>query len=57
MQVLLYVMSSGLAEHLYFNEDTHVQDKEDMLNQQEAGWDADFDLSNLGPQSDLDELF
>ena len=56
-QVFLFIMSSGLHEHLYFNEDTHVQDEEDMQNQQEAGWVADFDLSNPGPQSDLDELF
>ena len=56
-QVFLYTMSSGLVEHLYFNETTHVQDEEDMRNQQEAGWTADFDLSNHGPQSDLDELF
>ena len=56
-QVFLFIMSSGLHEHLYFNEDTHVQDEEDMQNQQEAGWVANFDLSNPDPPSDLDELF
>ena len=56
-QVFLYVMSSGQHEHLYFNEDTHVQDEEDMQNQREAGWEVDFNLNNPDPQSDLDELF
>ena len=56
-QVFLYTMSSGLVDHLYFNETTHAQDEEDMRQQQEAGWTADFDLSDHDPSNDLDDLF